>query len=143
MLEFIQNYWGFAPLTVLIVHGAVIFFSKPRKKRLKLVRRWLLWAVAKAEVAMADSDGAGQLKLSMVYDSFMERFPAIARQISYEQFSEMVDDALDTLDDEYALVYIADEHKYFHTKVRCGYEHTEDSNFIWPRASCPGCKRYN
>lgn len=38
--------------------------------------------------------GTGQLKLRQVYDLFLQRFPAIAKRISFETFSYWVDRAL-------------------------------------------------
>ena len=38
--------------------------------------------------------GTGQLKLRYVYDLFLQRFPAVAKRISFETFSYWVDRAL-------------------------------------------------
>ena len=38
--------------------------------------------------------GTGQLKLRMVYDMFVQRFPWLARLISFEKFAGLVDEAL-------------------------------------------------
>ncbi len=100
-MEFIIDNW-FLVLACLAVTALVIldvrqFFKKPSAEQMDSVREWLLWAVAAAEQEMGG--GAGQLKLRQTYDWFLERFPALALMISFEQYSGMVDDALDRLTD--------------------------------------------
>ena len=68
------------------------FFKRPREEQLAQVREWLLWAVTEAERLLGS--GTGQLKLRFVYDQFVERFPWLARLISFEKFSDMVDEVL-------------------------------------------------
>ena len=41
--------------------------------------------------------GTGRLKLRQVYDLFVVRFPWLVRAVSFELFSDMVDDALDEM----------------------------------------------
>ena len=68
------------------------FFKRPREEQLAQVREWLLWAVTKAEQELGG--GTGQLKLRMVYDAFIARFPWLAKIIGFSTFSDLVDDAL-------------------------------------------------
>ena len=56
------------------------------------VKEWLLWAVTEAEKELGS--GTGQLKLRQVYDLFLQRFPAVAKRISFATFSYWVDKAL-------------------------------------------------
>ena len=65
----------------------------PRSAQIAKFQEWLLWAVAEAEKALGS--GTGQLKLRYVYDMFIARFPALARVVSFEAFSLLVDKALD------------------------------------------------
>ena len=83
---------------VLLAAGGIAllrFLRKPDSAKLALVQEWLLWAVARAEMALGS--GAGEKKLNMVYCWFGVRFPLLCRLISFAQFKSMVDDALDQL----------------------------------------------
>lgn len=93
---------------VIIICGIVIligviglclcWFLKLSKERQKeIIIEWLLLAVIKAEKELGD--GTGQLKLRFVYDLFIDKFRFISMLISFSQFSELVDQALDTMRD--------------------------------------------
>lgn len=93
---------------VIIICGSVIligiiglclcWFLKLSKERQKeIVLEWLLLAVVKAEKELGD--GTGQLKLRFVYDLFIDKFRFISMLISFSQFSELVDQALDIMRD--------------------------------------------
>lgn len=64
----------------------------PLEKQLDKVRKWLLYAVTKAEQELGS--GTGQIKLCYVYDMFVTRFTWLVKVISFEMFSTMVDEAL-------------------------------------------------
>ena len=55
----------------------------------------MLYAVTVAEKELGG--GTGALKLRYVYDWFARTFPWLAKMISFEYFSEMVDDALEQM----------------------------------------------
>lgn len=57
------------------------------------VKEWLKWAVMVAETELGS--GTGQAKLHMVYDMFVEKFPAIASILPFSIFSKWVDLALE------------------------------------------------
>lgn len=80
-----------ASIVLLVVH----FFKLPTEEQLKKVREWLLLAVTTAEKELGS--GTGKLKLRYVYDKFVERFNWIARVLSFDKFSELVDDALEEM----------------------------------------------
>lgn len=93
---------------VIIICGSVIligiiglclcWFLKLSKERQKeIIIEWLLLAVVKAEKELGD--GTGQLKLRFVYDLFIDKFRFISMLMSFSQFSELVDQALDTMRD--------------------------------------------
>lgn len=86
-----------AALVVIGMCGFVLweFSRKPREEQIEQVREWLLWAVTRAEQIYGSS--TGQLKLRYVYDLFVQRFPAMANVISFERFSQLVDDALEQM----------------------------------------------
>lgn len=71
--------------------------ESPAAAKLQVVKNWLLWAVAEAEVALGS--GTGPLKLQYVYDLFIGKFPWAIHLISFEMFKEMVDEALDEMRD--------------------------------------------
>lgn len=71
------------------------FSRKPREEQIEQLREWMLYAVTRAEQIYGSS--TGQLKLRYVYDLFVQRFPALSAVISFEWFSELVDDALEQM----------------------------------------------
>ena len=92
-MEFIVNNWIIAIIIIIaLVFRMVVFFKQPNNNQLARVREWLLYAVALAEKELGS--GTGQLKLRYVYDMFILRFGSIARTISFETFSTLVDEAL-------------------------------------------------
>lgn len=98
-MEFIINYWYIivAVIAALVVAGMAVYryFGLPSDAQLDKVREWLLWAVTEAEKELGG--GTGKLKLRQVYDLFVTRFPWLAKIVSFELFSDMVDDALDEM----------------------------------------------
>ena len=73
--------------------GAVIaFFKLPVAAQKERIKQWLLWAVSLAEQKFGG--GTGQLKLREVYDKFITKFPFISKIISFQTFSNLVDEAL-------------------------------------------------
>ena len=56
-------------------------------------KEWLKYAVVMAEKELGS--GTGQLKLRMVYDMFVEKFPAFASVLPFAIFSKWVDLALE------------------------------------------------
>ena len=93
MLDFMQNYWGFIPLLILIFIFIKVFVNMPSAEQLLQVKKWLLWAVAQAEIELGS--GTGKLKLSKVYGMFIEKFPWLVKVISFSVFSNLVDKVLE------------------------------------------------
>ena len=87
-------------ISVLVI-GVVLFiinFIKiGREKQLKMISEWLLLAVVQAEKELGG--GTGKIKLRYVYDMFIAKFKVTAMLISFDQFSIMVDSALDKMKD--------------------------------------------
>lgn len=98
-MEFIINNWYIivAVIAVLVVAGVAVYryFGLPSEDQLEKVRQWLLKAVTEAERELGG--GTGKLKLRTVYDAFLTKFPWLAPVVSFELFSELVDDALDEM----------------------------------------------
>lgn len=101
ILEFMYNYWYLIIAGIAIVSVVSIkvynWLKQPNNKQMEQVKQWLLYAVAKAEKELGS--GTGQLKLRYVYNMFIAKFPAIALFLSFETFTEMVNKALDELEE--------------------------------------------
>ena len=97
MVNTIISLWyvWLAILAVGFVCGfyAYNFLRKPTSEQIKNVKNWLVLMCVKAEKELGS--GTGQLKLRLVYDWFINKFPAIANIVSFEIFSGWVDDALE------------------------------------------------
>lgn len=74
------------------VVAAVIWLAVNEKRRLA---EWLLLAVTDAEKSLGA--GTGQLKLRRVYDWFTDKFTVVSLFIGFEQFSGLVDIALEKM----------------------------------------------
>ena len=86
-----------ALMITIIVSGLLIygFCQLTREKQIEIVKEWLLLAVVQAEKELGQQ--TGQLKLRYVYDLFTNKFKVLALMIPFEQFSGLVDEALDTM----------------------------------------------
>lgn len=93
----LTNWWLIIVVIALIAmisYGIFVFVKMPTNAQLASVREWLLFAVAQAEKELGS--GTGQLKLRYVYDMFILRFANVSKVISFEAFSQLVDEALYT-----------------------------------------------
>lgn len=78
--------------------GAIYeFIILSRDKQIEKVKEWLLLAVIQAEKELGSK--TGQVKLRYVYDLFITKFKFISSIISFTQFSNLVDQSLDTMRD--------------------------------------------
>lgn len=102
MIDFIINNWFLLVAAICIIVFIVVavkkFLGLPTSDQIENIKEWLKYAVAMAEKEL--QSGTGQLKLRLVYQRFIETFPAIAKVVSFEVFSEWVDDALVWLNDQ-------------------------------------------
>lgn len=85
---------------LIIALGALIyivykFFKKPSKQQIEAVKQWLIYACIEAEKLLGSKTGI--LKLRYVYDLFVTKFPWLAQIISFEYFSKLVNEALETV----------------------------------------------
>ena len=98
-MDFIVENWAVFVVVLAILAVAIVaivrFVGLPTASQLAKVKEWLLWAVTEAEKELGG--GTGQLKLRQVYDLFVTRFPWLAKLISFELFSDMVDEALEEM----------------------------------------------
>lgn len=100
MTFLMENWYIFiALMAVATTIGICIgrFLKLPNSVQVEKVKQWLLWAVTQAEAELGS--GTGKLKLRQVYDMFVQRFPAIAMAVSFDTFSQWVDEALEDMRD--------------------------------------------
>lgn len=100
-MKFIVENW-FVIVALAAVGGSIgyaiySFVKMPSTKQLLKVKEWLLYAVTKAEKELGA--GTGKIKLRYVYDMFVARFEWLAKVITFEMFSMMVDEALEQMRD--------------------------------------------
>lgn len=77
--------------------GVYQFALLGKDKQIDKIKEWLLFAVIQAEQQLGG--GTGRVKLRFVYDMFVDKFKVISLLISFEDFSLMVDEALDIMRD--------------------------------------------
>ena len=95
MDNIISNWYLYvATISVIILAVVAIyqFVKKPTEEQYKQVREWILYAVIEAEKTLGSK--TGQIKLRMVWDMFLERFPHISPFVTFDMFSGWVDVAL-------------------------------------------------
>lgn len=96
ILQFINDNWFLIIAAIAIVSVISIklykWFKQPNSEQIRQIQEWLIYAVAEAEKTLGS--GTGELKLRYVYDKFVTKFPAAAIFISFEDFSIMVEKAL-------------------------------------------------
>lgn len=99
IINYLVQNWVLVVVVIAVIGVCVWsimqFVHYPPSKQIAKVQEWLLWAVTVAESELGS--GTGQLKLRYVYDMFIEKFPALAKTISFEYFSTMVDKALEKM----------------------------------------------
>ena len=82
-------------VALIVVAGFAVyrFVGLPTKALVAKIKEWLKYAVTMAEKEFGGK--TGQLKLRMVYDMFVSKFPSVAKLISFDTFASWVDDALE------------------------------------------------
>lgn len=86
-------------LAAIVIAGSIIWFVQlPKNTKIKNLKEWLKYAVVEAEKALGS--GTGQLKLRMVYDMAVSKFSWLGKFITFDQFSQWVDEALEWMDEQ-------------------------------------------
>lgn len=80
---------------VYISFGVYAFFTQPKQTQIEAVKKWLVGVTYDAEIALGS--GSGELKLMMVYDLFVSRFPWVAKVVSFDTFHGWVKEVLEEL----------------------------------------------
>ncbi len=83
--------WGAILIAVLVIAGLISYIVKDKKN----AQKWLLYAVTEAERQFGSKTGV--LKLRFVYNWFLEIYPLLSKFITFEEFSDMVDVALEEM----------------------------------------------
>ena len=100
-MDYILEYWYIILATIVMavvaVTLAVRFFKRPSDEQIAKVKEWLLVAVLEAEREFGS--GTGKVKLRVVYDLFVNRFPWVAKVVSFDTFATWVDEALDIVEE--------------------------------------------
>ena len=98
-MEFLVENWAIIVFVICSLVGFGIsiykFTQKPSSEQMESVKEWLLFAVTEAEKKLGG--GTGQIKLRLVYDMFIEKFPYTSSIISFNTFSVLVDEALEKM----------------------------------------------
>ena len=95
-MEWLINNWYLIVAAGAVVGVAVYavrkFVGLPTGQQIANFKEWLKWAVTEAEKELGS--GTGQLKLRMVYNMAVDKFPWIAKLVTFEMFATWVDEAL-------------------------------------------------
>ena len=98
-MDFIMENWAIIIAAVAILAAIVLsvayFAALPTQEQISKVKEWLLYAATMAEKELGS--GTGKLKLRYVYDLFLSKFNWLAKVITFEYFSMLVDEALDEM----------------------------------------------
>jgi len=98
-MNFIIEHWqtivGISAIAVVAITGAVKFIRSGKTAQIANLKEWLLYATTLAEKELGG--GTGKLKLRYVYDMFVIKFPWLAKIISFEKFSDLVDESLEEM----------------------------------------------
>lgn len=86
---------GLLAIFSLVLLSIYKFLDLPTKNQISKIKKWLLLAVTQAEKNLGG--GTGALKLRMVYDLFIIKFPFTAKIVSFKTFSLWVDEALEAM----------------------------------------------
>ena len=93
-MGFILDNWyvflAFGAVLFIAGYKCADFFKRPSEEQIEALKKWLLYAVTIAEKKFGGG-GTGTIKLRYVYDLFLGKFPWLAKLITFEKFSELVE----------------------------------------------------
>lgn len=96
-MKFIVNNWFLIVVLVaafgVTIYAVIRFLELPTAAQIAKVKEWLVYACMEAEKELGGK--TGKLKLRMVYDMFLSKFSWLAKVVSFEQFSKLVDESLE------------------------------------------------
>lgn len=88
---------GVVALLFVIIVTVIKFLLMSRDKQIEKVKEWLLYACVEAEKSLGNQ--TGEIKIRYVYNEFIEKFKFVSMFLSFEDFSDLVDDSLNTVED--------------------------------------------
>jgi LPS O-antigen subunit length determinant protein (WzzB/FepE family) len=95
-MKFLISNWFLIIVAIAIIavggYAIYAFIKRPTTEQITKIKEWLLYAVTLAEKELGS--GTGQIKLSYVYNMFLTKFPYLSKIISFEYFSNLVDEVL-------------------------------------------------
>ena len=68
------------------------FLNKPTDEQIKALKEWMLWITLEAERQLGS--GTGKAKLRFCFNEFIKTFPWIAKVMTFDEFSCMIDSVL-------------------------------------------------
>lgn len=92
MMDWIVNNWGLLLIFLTVIVGLIDLVRNDKEKAAK----WLLFACLEAEREFGSKTGV--MKLRSVYEKFLAVFPILSKFISFQEFSDMVDKALEEME---------------------------------------------
>ena len=98
-MKWIVDNWSLLVIIIAVFTVGSVYVKKfvdtPTAQQIAKIKEWLLFAVIKAEKELGS--GTGVVKLRYVYNMFVEKFPSMVDMISFELFSNMVDEVLEQM----------------------------------------------
>ena len=94
----IMDYYTIIIIAIVVIGlaaAAYNFFKLSKEAQIQNIKEWLLLGCLEAEKALGSK--TGKIKLRYVYDLFVARFRFMSYFISFEQFSLLVDEALEEM----------------------------------------------
>lgn len=99
-MRWLVDNWFIVVALIAIVIATYFYFSEfsnePTDVQITSIKEWLKYAVVQAEKELGS--GTGQLKLRMVYNMAIDKFPVLMGIVSFELFSCWVEEALIWMD---------------------------------------------
>lgn len=100
-MNILIDYWYIiiAAIAVIVVAAVSIYkyLKLPTEDQLRAFKEWLLYAVVICEKELGEK--TGRLKLRMCYDMAVTKFPWITKVLTFDEFAELVDEALEKMRD--------------------------------------------
>ena len=95
-MEWLIENWTLLVVALVAVVCAVAyvkkFADKPTDEQINALKEWMLWITLEAERQLGG--GTGKAKLRFCYNEFVKTFPWVAKVMTFDEFSCMIDSVL-------------------------------------------------
>lgn len=95
-MNWIVNNWSLLVVIIAAVIVGVVyvkkFAQKPTQEQITALKEWMLWITLEAEKYLGS--GTGKAKLRYCYSEFTKTFPWLAKVMTFDEFSCMIDTVL-------------------------------------------------